>query len=466
MLVAPAGFIYYDYTKLFPKLEKEVKQLEKFVLLKDLDGKYKYDADGAKYVDYEKYLQQYKPDANALPKVDISPHDMVNVQFTSGSTGLPKNVALSHYNIMNCGRYIWQQVRMTDADRVCLPVPLFHSFGMIVGISSSTVAGSALVLPSELFNAAKALECIEKYKCTAVYGVPTMFVNYMAHESFAKTDRSTIKFGIIAGAAMPPQLLKRIVKDFPVPRLYTCWGMTELSSFVTMMHETDTFEKQIETAGRLFPHYVGKIVKPDSGEVVPWGDKGEIVISGFGQMSGYLFNKVKSDESLKYHEEDLEPGGVGGLGDGTVLRRWMHTGDEGFLDPDGYFVISGRIKDIVIRGGENISPMEIEERLIEHDAIAQASIIGVPDERLGEELLTFLELKGEASKPSDDDLRAFVREKLARFKAPKYIFWIGDKEKKMPEDWPTTMSGKISKPDLRKLAEGKNVTTMLRFRTH
>jgi acyl-CoA synthetase (AMP-forming)/AMP-acid ligase II len=233
-----------------------------------------------------------------------------------------------------------------------------------------------------------------------------------------------------------------------------------------MMHETDTFEKQIETAGRLFPHYVGKIVKPDSGEVVPWGDKGEIVISGFGQMSGYLFNKVKSDESLKYHEEDLEPGGVGGLGDGTVLRRWMHTGDEGFLDPDGYFVISGRIKDIVIRGGENISPMEIEERLIEHDAIAQASIIGVPDERLGEELLTFLELKGEASKPSDDDLRAFVREKLARFKAPKYIFWIGDKEKKMPEDWPTTMSGKISKPDLRKLAEGKNVTTMLRFRTH
>ena len=253
---------------------------------------------------------------------------------------------------------------------------------------------------------------------------------------------------------MPPELLKRIVKDFPVPRLYTCWGMTELSSFVTMMHETDPFDKQVQTAGRLFPHYVGKIVKPNSGEVVPWGEKGEIVISGFGQMSGYLYNKEKTEETLRYHQEDLEPGGVGGVGDGTVLRRWLHTGDEGFLDGDGYFVISGRIKDIVIRGGENISPMEIEERLVEHDAIAQASVIGVPNERLGEELGAYVELKAGCPRPSDDELRAFVREKLARFKAPKYYWWIGGEDKSIPEDWPKTMSGKISKPDLRKLAEG------------
>ena len=217
---------------------------------------------------------------------------------------------------------------------------------------------------------------------------------------------------------MPPELLRRLVRDFPIPRLYTCWGMTEMSSLVTMMHETDPYEKRIRTAGRLFPNYIAKIVKPNSGTVLPWGDKGEIVVSGFGQMFGYLHNKNGTKEALRYHEEDLEPGGAGGLGDGTVLRRWMHTGDEGFLDDDGYFVISGRIKDIVIRGGENISPMEIEERLIEHDAIAQASVIGVPDERLGEELGAFVELRANCPRPTDNELRAFVREKLARFKAP------------------------------------------------
>ena len=254
---------------------------------------------------------------------------------------------------------------------------------------------------------------------------------------------------------MPPELLKRIVTDFPVPRLYTCWGMTELSSFVTMMHETDPFEKRIRTAGRLFPNYVAKIVKPNTGEVLPWGEKGEIVVSGFGQMSEYLRNKEKTEETLRYHAEDLEPGAVGGLGDGTVLRRWMHTGDEGFFDEDGYFVISGRIKDIVIRGGENISPMEIEERLIEHDAIAQASVIGVPDEKYGEILGAFVELRAGCPRPSEDELRVFVREKLARFKAPDMFWWIAGEDKLIPADWPKTTSGKVSKPDLRRLVESE-----------
>ena len=450
-MVTSPGFLRYDNTKVLPKIASEIPKIEKFIIMDDIEQKYKLSGKLERSAAYEEYLNQFDAKAEALPKVKISPHDMVNVQFTSGSTGLPKMVSLSHYNIMNCGRYIAQQTRMLAEDRICLPVPLFHSFGMIVGISSSTVCGSTLVLPHEIYNAKKTLECIQEYKCTAVYGVPTMFVTEMADKDFNKYDRSTIKFGVIAGAAMPPELLRRIVNVFPVPRLYTCWGMTELSSFVTMMHETDPYEKRINTAGRLFPHFIGKIVKPNTGEVLPWGEKGEIVASGYGQMLEYLNNKEKTEESLRYHEEDLQPGGVGGLGDGTVLRRWMHTGDEGFLDPEGYFVISGRIKDLVIRGGENISPMEIEDRLIEHDAISQASIVGVPDEKYGEELGAFLELREGQSKPSDDDLRAFVREKLARFKAPRYFWWLGGDNDKVPTAWPQTTSGKISKPDLREV---------------
>lgn len=452
MMVASPGFSHYDNTKVLPKIAAEVQSIEKFVIMEDIDGKYHLSGPLARSVSYEQYFESLEASPEALPKVSISPHDMVNVQFTSGSTGLPKSVALSHYNIMNCGRYIWQQTRMTDQDRICLPVPLFHSFGMIVGISSSIVAGSALVLPNDIFNAKKTLQCIEKYKCTAIYGVPTMFVTEMAAKEFDSIDRSTIKFGIIAGAAMPPELLRRIVTVFPVPRLYTCWGMTELSSFVTMMHETDPYEKRIKTAGRLFPNFVAKIVKPNTGEVVPWGEKGEIVASGYGQMSEYLHNKSKTEETLRYHEEDLDFGGIGALGDGS-LRRWMHTGDEGYLDPEGYFVISGRIKDLVIRGGENIAPMEIEDRIVEHESIAQCSIVGVPDDKYGEELGAFLELRDGCTQPSDEELRAFVREKLARFKAPRYFWWLGGENAKVPDQWPKTASGKVSKPDLRKVVE-------------
>lgn len=451
VMVASPGFTFYDNTKVLPKIADQVPSIVKFVIMDDIEGKYKLTAPLARQIHYEDYLRPYSPlDKAALLKVTVSPHDMVNVQFTSGSTGLPKPVALSHYNIMNCGRNIWQQTRMTADDKICLPVPLFHSFGMIVGISSSTVAGSALVLPHEIFNVKKTLECIQRYKCTAIYGVPTMFITEMADKTFKDTDRSTIKFGIIAGAAMPPELLKRITSAFPLPRLYTCWGMTELSSFATMMHETDTFEKRTTTAGRLFPNFVAKVVQPNTGKVVPWGEKGEFVVSGYGQMSEYLHHKKKTDEALRKHEEDLLPGGVGALDDGG-LRTWMHTGDEGFFDAEGYFIISGRIKDLVIRGGENISPMEIEDRLIEHEAIIQAQIIGVPDDRYGEELGAFLELKEGSSRPSDDELRAFVREKLARFKAPRYFWWLGDKGGKVPNEWPKTASGKVSKPDLRKL---------------
>ena len=229
--------------------------------------------------------------------------------------------------------------------------------------------------------------------------------------------------------------------------------MTELSSLVTMMHETDPWDKRIHTTGRLFPHFTLKIVKPNAGETVPWGERGEIVVSGYGQMSEYLGNKEKTDEALRYHEEDLEEGGVGRLGEheGGGLRLWMHTGDEGMLDDDGYLVFTGRIKDLIIRGGENITPLEIEERLSEMPAIEQTSAVGVPDDKYGETVGAFFELKEGMERPGDEEIRKWVRTKLAHFKAPVHIWWLGDG--KVPEEWPRTMSGKISKPELRKIVD-------------
>jgi mevalonyl-CoA ligase len=437
--------------KVLEQVHKAVPSLEDLVVLSDIFDKHKLKS-GVKHHDYEKFLasaasSKWKEDAS------ISPHDMVNVQFTSGSTGLPKSVSLSHYNIMNCGRYIWQQTRLTSEDRICCPVPLFHSFGMIVAISTSTVAGCSLVFPSELYDPSATLECIERYKCTALYGVNTMFITEMANKSFKKTKKSSLKFGVVAGSPMPPEFLKRVMKEFEIPRIYTCWGMTELSSFVTMMHETDPWDKRINTTGRLFPNFVLKVVEPNSGKVVPWGERGEIVVNGYGQMAEYIDNREKTEETLRYHKEDLEEGGVGGVeseGRGSkTLRAWMHTGDEGMLDEDGYLVFTGRIKDLIIRGGENIAPLEIEQRLNDLDAIAQASIVGVPDDKYGEVVGAFLELKSNAKKPSDDQLKKWVTEALAYFKAPKYIWWLGDGG--VPEEWPKTMSGKVSKPELRKL---------------
>lgn len=259
----------------------------------------------------------------------------------------------------------------------------------------------------------------------------------------------------MAGSAMPPDLLERVTKTFPVPRLYTNWGMTELSSITTMTHHTDPMPKRIHTAGRLFPGFVAKIVEPNTGCVLPWGKKGEIVISGYGVMQGgYLNNPSKTAETLKQHTEDLQDNGVGPIDSQGSLRIWLHTGDEGFLDDDGYFVITGRIKDIIIRGGENITPVEIEERLFSHPAIVQASVIGVPSPRLGEDVAAFVELRSGHVVPSDAELQDWVRQTLSRFKAPRYFWWIGGEDERVPRAWPKTASGKLRKPDLRVVAKG------------
>ncbi|KAJ5278670.1 hypothetical protein N7478_004042 [Penicillium angulare] len=449
ILITTPAFGKYNYQNILSNLIDRLPSLKALVLIDP--WKIKSQALSRKMVSFEDLIVQ---NSKADIKVEVSPNDIVNVQFTSGSTGAPKAAALSHYNIMNCGQYITAQMGITRNDRVCLPVPLFHSFGLIIGICTSIWSGSTNVLPSETFNAGAVLECIEKYHCTGIYGVTTMFIEEMKHPNFTQTDRSSLKFGIMAGSAMPPDLLEKVTTSFPVPRLYTNWGMTELSSITTMTHHTDPLLKRLRTAGRLFPNFIGKICVPNTGKVLPWGSKGEIVISGYGVMGGgYLHNPSKTAEAMRKHKEDIESPGVGAVDNKGNLRTWMHTGDEGYLDEDGYFVITGRIKDIVIRGGENISPVEIEESLSSHEAIVQASVIGVPDERLGEELAAFIELANDEIKPTDDQLRQWVQKSLSRFKAPRYFWWIGGSQGGVPREWPKTASGKLRKPDLREVGK-------------
>ena len=253
---------------------------------------------------------------------------------------------------------------------------------------------------------------------------------------------------MMAGSAMPEELLIRVMTRFPIAELYTNWGMTELSSVATMTTASDPIGKKMRTAGRLLPNFTGKIVEPYTSRVLPWGERGEIVIHGFGVMHSYYNDSERTAMVLRHHE-DREVHGH--------WRKWMHTGDEGYLDQDGYFVITGRIKDLIIRGGENISPLEIEARLFEHPAIKQAAVFGVPSRRYGEEVAAMLEFDESytGTSPSDTDIKIWIRKDLSRYKTPRYIWWLGDAVLGVPNEWPKTANGKLRKGDIRKIGEGE-----------
>lgn len=325
-----------------------------------------------------------------------------------------------------------------------------------LGLSAAIIYGASIVLPSEYFDAGATLEGIEKYSCTGLYGVTTMFVDMLSHERFATTKTSSLRFGVMAGSAMPAGLLSRVITRFPIQDIYTNWGMTELSSIATMTTAADPEEKKLKSAGRLLPNFIGKIVNPDTGRTLPWGQRGEIVISGFGVMHSYYDQPDRTSQAIKYHRED-DFDGHAGRGQDNIRRRWMHTGDEGYLDGDGYFVITGRIKDLIIRGGENISPNEIEARLFKHPDIKQCAVFGVPSMRYGEEVAAMLELSDDAQgrRPTDAEIKAWVRRELSRYKVPVYVWWLGDELIGVPSEWPKTANGKLRKGDIRKIGAGK-----------
>ncbi|KAF4813228.1 Acyl-CoA ligase sidI [Colletotrichum siamense] len=435
VLVMVPGFDRYDYKPWIRNLKAGVPSLETIIVAHS-NGEF----DDVS-LDYEEVVRSGMKDVVDLLAIQdtLDGRDMMNLQFTSGSTGLPKAAALTHQGIYNTGRFIGDTMYLKASDRVCLPVPFFHSFGLIIGLATVAAHGASIILPDNHFNIEATLACIPIYQCTGLYGVTTMFVAEMAHPNFTRYNLDSLRFAILAGSAVPEALMRHVWSAFGITQTHTNWGMTEASSIVTMTRDTDTIPQRTITSGRLFPGFSARIADPSTGRTVPWGERGEILLRGYGVQTSYYGNDAMTGKAHKISDED-------GL-------EWFHTGDEGYLDEEGFFVITGRIKDMIIRGGENIAPLEIEERLVAHPAISQAAVIGVPDEKYGEQICAFVEPSSDSSsgsRPMDRELQTWVAETLARFKQPKYIIWLGSHADFCV--WPKTASGKLRKPDLRLLA--------------
>jgi fatty-acyl-CoA synthase len=350
--------------------------------------------------------------------------DAINLQYTSGTTGLPKGALLSHRNLLLNAYYAAEHQRLDANDRICIPVPLYHCFGCVLGTMCAAVSGAAMVFPHESFDAQATLRAVEAERCTAIYGVPTMFIAELENPSFRRHDTSSLRTGIMAGSPCPIELMKRVAGEMGAREITIAYGQTETSPLITMTCTDDPIEKRVGTAGRPFPGIEVKIFDPVSGEELPDGRSGELCCRGHDVKLGYYNMPEATAKAI-----DAE--------------GWLHTGDLALRQPDGYFRITGRIKEMIIRGGENIAPREIEELLYQHPKLEQVSVVGVPDRRFGEEILAWVKLRaGESA--TEDEIRDFCREHLAHFKTPRYIKFV--------DSFPTTVTGKIQKYRIRQQA--------------
>ncbi len=348
--------------------------------------------------------------------------DPINIQYTSGTTGFPKGATLSHRNILNNGYFVGELCDYTEADRVCIPVPFYHCFGMVMGNLACTTHGACMVIPAPGFDPAATLRATEDEKVTSLYGVPTMFIAEWNLPDFADYDLSTVRTGIMAGSPCPAELMKKLIA-VGIEEMTICYGMTETSPVSTQNRTDDTFEQKVGTVGRVGPHLEIKIVDPVTGETVPRGRAGEFMTKGYSVMLGYWEQPDKTAEAIE---------------DG-----WMHTGDIGVMHDDGYVEITGRIKDMVIRGGENVYPREIEEFLYTHPDILDAQVIGVPDAKYGEELCAWIRMKDGATPLTAESLREFCTGQLAHYKIPRYV--------EIVDEFPMTVTGKIRKVEMREV---------------
>ncbi|KAJ5280532.1 hypothetical protein N7478_005904 [Penicillium angulare] len=367
-------------------------------------------------------------------KASVSSSDILNLQFTSGTTGSPKAAMLTHVNLINDARFVGAGLKLTSDDVICCPPPLFHCFGLVMGFLASFCYGSTIVFPSDFFDAKKVVDAIVEEDATVLLGVPTMYVAEL--EVMAKTGQRPrrLRTGLASGSAVSQDLMNELRNRMGVEKMLIAYGMTETSPVTFLTDINDSDEKRTNTVGRVFPHTSAKIIDKN-GKILPSGQRGEICTSGFALQKGYWKNEEKTAEVMRKDENGL---------------LWMHTGDEGIIDQEEYLQITGRIKDLIIRGGENIFPREIEERITAHPSISEASVVGVQDSRYGEVVGCFLKIADKQDQVSDEDVKRWVSEKLGRHKTPQYIFWIGNVD--VGVDFPKTGSGKHQKHIMRDIA--------------
>ncbi|HEY3608603.1 MAG TPA: AMP-binding protein [Pseudonocardiaceae bacterium] len=365
------------------------------------------------------------PDRLAEIAATLTADDPINIQYTSGTTGFPKGATLSHHNILNNGFFVGELCSYTEADRICIPVPFYHCFGMVMGNLAATSHGACMVIPAPAFDPSATLRAVAAESCTSLYGVPTMFIAELAVSDFESYDLTSLRTGIMAGSPCPVEVMKQVIDRMGMAEVSICYGMTETSPVSTQTRRDDSLDRRVSTVGQVGPHLEVKIVDPESGYTVPCGESGELCTRGYSVMLGYWNQPDRTAESI-------DP------------ARWMHTGDLAVMDEAGYVNITGRIKDMVIRGGENIYPREIEEFLYTHPDVLDAQVIGVPDAHYGEELMAWVRLRPGAVALTPEALREFCAGKLSHYKIPRYVHVV--------DEFPMTVTGKVRKVEMRERA--------------
>jgi fatty-acyl-CoA synthase len=355
----------------------------------------------------------------------LSFDDAINIQYTSGTTGFPKGATLSHHNILNNGYFVGEMIGYTEVDRICIPVPFYHCFGMVMGNLAASSHGACMVIPAPTFDPAASLRAVQEERCTSLYGVPTMFIAELGLPDFASHDLGSLRTGIMAGSPCPVEVMKRVVAEMNMREVAICYGMTETSPVSTMTRADDDLDRRTSTVGKVMPHVEVKIVDPAGGLELPRGVPGELCTRGYSVMLGYWDEPEKTADALD-------------------AAGWMHTGDLAVMDAEGYVNISGRIKDMVIRGGENIYPRELEEFLYGHPDIADVQVVGVPDPTYGEELMAWIVMKPDREPLTTDAVRAFCGGQIAHYKVPRYVHVV--------DGFPMTVTGKVRKIEMREQA--------------
>jgi fatty-acyl-CoA synthase len=411
LLVASDAFKTSDYPAMVEEVREKCARLEHVVVLGGEDWDALLDTG-----------RRGDPAQLAHLQAGLSADDPINIQYTSGTTGFPKGATLSHHNILNNGYFVGELCNYTEADKVCIPVPFYHCFGMVMGNLACTSHGACMVIPAPAFDPRATLEAVAAERCTSLYGVPTMFIAELNHPDFASFDLSSLRTGIMAGSPCPVEVMKQVIDRMGMAEVSICYGMTETSPVSTQTRSDDSIERRVSTVGRVGPHLEVKVVDPETGLTVPRGEAGELCTRGYSVMLGYWEQPDKTAEAID-------------------AARWMHTGDLAVMDGDGYVNITGRIKDMVIRGGENLYPREIEEFLYTHPDILDAQVIGVPDEKYGEELMAWVRLREGAEPLTAEQVREFCTGKLAHYKIPRYVHVV--------DEFPMTVTGKVRKVEMR-----------------